>query len=367
MAEVLGVVASCVSVLQLLGCVQQLRKFCKTVQDLPEDLKVTLDEIEVFRQVISQIGNNNREISLVVGSTLLQSTLDRCEAASSALHALTARIIEPLNKKSNLRPKHLLKAALKKHEIQEMKEKMDSARNMLHLTVTCYNTYDMAPIKAEGDMLKHRRLMHQETLRMQQDMLCLWKEGTFSPSPASDTLTNGLELAATKTRYSSFPRQSPEELCRLKKCCCACHDTIAIRTNFWSLKLSTTWFWKVCDRPSCRNSKNASIRVNLTPIGIQMAICLSLDLMFNSFESSISPSLSFQRVVAYSSPGFKLVEQLQTGSLMHLDTIICRIRELFDTGKASPRDIDPDGVTWLEVCNVADYHLEAFLTILRNY
>ncbi|RDL36102.1 uncharacterized protein BP5553_06714 [Venustampulla echinocandica] len=144
MAEVLGVVASCISVVQLLGCIQQLRKFCKSVHDVPEELKATLDEMEVFRQVVSQIGNADGNISLVSGSSMLQASLDRCEAAASALEALTARIIAPLNRRSNLRSKHLLKAVLKKEEMKEMKEKMDSARNMLHLAVTCYNTYDLS-------------------------------------------------------------------------------------------------------------------------------------------------------------------------------------------------------------------------------
>jgi hypothetical protein len=140
MAEALGVVASCISVVQMLGCIQQLRTFCKSVRDVPDDLKATLDEIEGFRQVISQMTNTDRNDSLVSQSSVLQASLLQCEAATSALEALTTRIIEPLNMKSKMRPGHLLRAVLKKGEMKEMKEKIDSARTVLHFAVTCYNT-----------------------------------------------------------------------------------------------------------------------------------------------------------------------------------------------------------------------------------
>lgn len=142
MAEALGVVASCISVAQLLGCVQHLQTFCRTVRDVPQDLKETLDELEALRQIISGMGEiaaADPSLCLMSRSRMLQASLDRCEAAATALEILTSRIIKPLNTKSKFRPVYLLKAVLKKEEVKELKEKMDSARSTLHLALTCYD------------------------------------------------------------------------------------------------------------------------------------------------------------------------------------------------------------------------------------
>jgi hypothetical protein len=59
MAEVLGVVASGISVVQVaaqpLVCVQQLRAFSRTVRNIPEDLSRTLNELEVLGEVFCQL------------------------------------------------------------------------------------------------------------------------------------------------------------------------------------------------------------------------------------------------------------------------------------------------------------------------
>lgn len=143
MAEALGVVAS---VVQLLGCVQQLHIFFKSIRDVPEDMKAKLEEIEYYREFISQAVSTDRNIS-ASGYGILQSSLENCEAATSALQSLITRIIEPLNKRSHLKPVHLIKAVLKKEEIKEPKEKMDSARHMLQLALICNNTYGWSHIE----------------------------------------------------------------------------------------------------------------------------------------------------------------------------------------------------------------------------
>ena len=139
MAEPLGIVASCVTVVQLLGCVQHLQTFCRAVRDVPKSLKETLDELEDLRKIISEMGKiAAADQNLVSRSSILRPSLDRCEAATTALEALTSRIMKPLNTKSKLRLGHLLKAVLRKEEIKELKEKMDSAKCTLLMAITCY-------------------------------------------------------------------------------------------------------------------------------------------------------------------------------------------------------------------------------------
>jgi hypothetical protein len=203
-------------------------------------------------------------------------------------------------------------------------------------------------------MLNNCRMIQQESLRMQQDLLQLLKQGTILPSATTAPSFDALVLAPAKNERARrmllrHPQLHQEESCRLKRCCCACHDTTSLQTRFWTLKLSSSWFWKACNKSSCRNAKSVSIWINLTQIGIQRAICVSFDVMFNSHKSYIAPSLSFQRVVRRTSPGFKLLWELETGQRTDWNRAKQDLLELFETGKASPRDIDPDGRTWLEV------------------
>ncbi|RDL36101.1 uncharacterized protein BP5553_06713 [Venustampulla echinocandica] len=74
---------------------------------------------------------------------------------------------------------------------------------------------------------------------------------------------------------------------------------------------------------------------------------MSLQTQFWSLKLSSSFWFS-KRVVRRTSPGFKLLWELESGQRRDWDRARQDLLELFETGKASPRDIDPDGQTWLE-------------------
>jgi hypothetical protein len=112
---------------------------------------------------------------------------------------------------------------------------------------------------------------------------------------------------------------------------------------------SSSWLWNKCDTAFCKNSKTASIWISLTPVGVPWAVRAGLSYMFSSQQSYISPSLDFQRVVRSTSPGFKLLWELETGQRRDWNKARQDLTELFDSGQASARDVDRDGRTWLEV------------------
>jgi chaperonin cofactor prefoldin len=136
MAEIIGVAAS---VVQLLGCIQQLRAFCKAVRGIPQELQATLDEIEYLRQVISTIATNDRNVPATLRDNGLQACLEHCRVAAANLEAVTRRTVDLLRKKGILRPGSLVKAVLKKEEIKELKEKLESTKNALNLAVTIHS------------------------------------------------------------------------------------------------------------------------------------------------------------------------------------------------------------------------------------
>jgi hypothetical protein len=126
MAEILGVVVSGISVVQiagqLLGCVKQVQTFCRSIRNIPGDLQSTLNEVKNLGQLLSHIEGFND-----AGSSLLKESLQICQAAASALEALTSRTMLPLSGDSKFRPKHLLKAVLKE-EAKELKMRIDTAQ-----------------------------------------------------------------------------------------------------------------------------------------------------------------------------------------------------------------------------------------------
>ena len=195
----------------------------------------------------------------------------------------------------------------------------------------------------------------EESHRVQQELLQLLKNTAPLPCITAEASTKEQDLApVTNKRPKRLVEKNSqlyqERLCRLKRCCCACHDTMSLQTRFWPLKFScSSWIWKACNKLSCRNTRKASIWISLTQIGIGIAVCISLDVRFSFQESNISPSLSFPRVVRRTSPGFKLLWELQTGQNQDWARARQDLLELFKSGKASPQDIDPDGRTWLEV------------------
>lgn len=190
---------------------------------------------------------------------------------------------------------------------------------------------------------------------MIQDIRHLLIRETALPSLATSASINTIDFIRAKTKHANlrsidYPQLYQEELCRLKRCCCACHETVSIQGRFWPTKLSSSlWLWKSCNKSTCRNARGASILVSLTQIGIPLAFCVGLEFMIGSRESYIHPFLNLPPVVRRTSPGFKLLWELQTGQRADWNRAKEDLLELFQTGKASPKDVDPDGETWLEV------------------
>jgi hypothetical protein len=198
-----------------------------------------------------------------------------------------------------------------------------------------------------------------------QDILRLLQRLTVSPlalpspreqsSSSPDLTIEALELVLAKKKRTKRvldirSKLQKEDLCRTNKCCCDCHDTISILSRSWPLRMScSAWLRNRCTKSSCIYAKKASFWMSLSPIGIPLAICIGLDVMRSAEGFSISPSLSFPNVVKRTSPGFELLWKIQRGTIKDWATAREQLLDLFETGRASPRDVDPDGESWLEV------------------
>lgn len=143
-------------------------------------------------------------------------------------------------------------------------------------------------------------------------------------------------------------------LCSQNRCCCVYHGSVSVQGRSWFLKLpSTLRIWEQCSLKSCQNARHYSLWLGLTQLGIPLAIHLNLDFVLNAQQYRILPSVCFQRVVRRTSPGFKLLHELETFQKRDWESARQEIPDLFTSGQCSPQDVDPDGRTWLEVCLLA--------------
>jgi hypothetical protein len=144
MAEVLGVVASGLTIAQIAGQIissaQQFQALSRYVRNVPENLRSTLDEIEMAAQLFAEVKAFDESAFPGQGS-LLQNYLLKCQAASSSLQELVTNIVRPFQKKSKFRAKYLIKAVLKKDEIEELKAKLDSTKASLQMAMTYYSLW----------------------------------------------------------------------------------------------------------------------------------------------------------------------------------------------------------------------------------
>jgi hypothetical protein len=147
MAEVLGIVASGISVAQiagqLLACVKTLRSFSRAVRDLPDDLCRILNEAEILGQMFYHLDLLNKCSPSTGGSDILEASLVHCAGAAATLEALATRANVSFKqescKKRQRPPWKFIKAVLKKDEIEELKTRLESAKSLLHLAMTYHS------------------------------------------------------------------------------------------------------------------------------------------------------------------------------------------------------------------------------------
>ena len=108
------------------------------MRDIPEDLQQTLHELQILSEVFCQLETFNSRDVQVASAGLLQISLANCQAAACSLEKLTSKCNKALSSNNKGRPLHILRATLKKAEMKEPKERLDTAKSLLHLAMTCY-------------------------------------------------------------------------------------------------------------------------------------------------------------------------------------------------------------------------------------
>jgi hypothetical protein len=143
MAEVLGIVASGISVVQIAGqlvkCVQQLRNVCRSIRDFPAELQQILQEIQVLGEVFCNLENLQGDYSPVGSFDVLKASLAHCVVAKTALEAIISRTRSPQNARTGKQNWYTIKAVFKKEEIKELKQRLEDSKSLLQLAMSCHS------------------------------------------------------------------------------------------------------------------------------------------------------------------------------------------------------------------------------------
>lgn len=100
--------------------------------------------------------------------------------------------------------------------------------------------------------------------------------------------------------------------------------------------------------PYSQKIRQYSAIINLSRFCLPWAVSMSLDLSWGPQRYTLCPSLRFQGLVKRTSPGFVVFWKCDN-HYMELSKGVELLKRLFQEGRASPYDADPDGKSWAEV------------------
>lgn len=141
MAEILGAVASGISVLQLAGQVAKsvikLKDYWDQIKEAPAEIVYLLQEIESLNLILGHIKDDQSEqntYGVDVGNVCVQQSLELCRQGADELEGLVVELAQKIEGKGKWRGKMAsAKVVLKKEEIKRLKRRMKNAIRLLSL------------------------------------------------------------------------------------------------------------------------------------------------------------------------------------------------------------------------------------------
>lgn len=150
MAEVLGLIASGLSVAQIAGSIVttsiKIKALLDEVKEAPDSLKDMLEYIELLTPILCEATTNGDESagitnSLPLAATLhIQQALARCRAASEQLQLLARSLVSQIDTaRGGVRRKRaMLKVVLKKGTLAEYEKRLQRTIQLLTLAQNAY-------------------------------------------------------------------------------------------------------------------------------------------------------------------------------------------------------------------------------------
>ena len=223
MAEAFGVVASS---LEIIGTVLKLRRLWKEVKEAPARVFDLLEEVEFIGRLLSNAQDIPSLVELPASldhvSYLSKSTA-MCQMAAKSLRDVVQALDEKLNAPQSLRRKlAVVKAYLKKDDIQRLTTKLDRAVQLLVLAnqhvQSVQNAYILANMYSLYVRIVPRRLTHDRTFAGRQARVTEMETYTHAAIPREPVMpklledvsgtTDSFDSERTPNRDSTISKQS---------------------------------------------------------------------------------------------------------------------------------------------------------------
>ena len=146
MAEILGIVSSAITVIEVAGKIGPkmiaLKKLWDEVQSIPEVISDQMEQLELLCPILGDIENEfSKTREIIQNDTMARKSFEYCRRAALELEKLIERLQDQIT--SGKRRKRTLaqfKVTLKKNLIEEYQRKLDNA---IRLVMLSQNTYQM--------------------------------------------------------------------------------------------------------------------------------------------------------------------------------------------------------------------------------
>jgi len=146
MAEVLGLAASGISIatltVQIANSVAKLKSYWDELKEVPEDVRLLVEEIEDLQLLLSDIEADQRRnpiSSTVLDTNSASRCLEHCKRGADRLKELTDDLGVDIMASNRFRSKWAsARVILKKDKIEKYKSRLERAIRLLSLSHLCY-------------------------------------------------------------------------------------------------------------------------------------------------------------------------------------------------------------------------------------
>ncbi|TGO64447.1 hypothetical protein BCON_0007g00970 [Botryotinia convoluta] len=170
MAEILGTVASGISVAQLAGnlasSIIKLKSYWDQIRDAPDDIGFLVREIHTHHLILRSILESQAKIASTgrPSNTFLENSLKLCEDSSNELNELVKALGKEINSSNKWRSKlGATKVVLKNDQLKRLKKRMKNASRLMNLAIT-WQTKWVLPMLS----LRDRELLICSSATLQQ-------------------------------------------------------------------------------------------------------------------------------------------------------------------------------------------------------
>jgi hypothetical protein len=146
MAEILGVVASSISVAQLVAqlstSIVTLMSYVDKIKDAPEDIRALVEGFEDFRYLLEEVEKSQAQCVGMMGYISTTRSLVRCKRAVDCLQTVLEELGVDPSCVSRRRKRWPVAILWKQAKIEKLRSNIATARSCLTLSCLIHNRYN---------------------------------------------------------------------------------------------------------------------------------------------------------------------------------------------------------------------------------